>query len=221
MRTAVFADIHANLKALESFIRHTADHDVDRFVFLGDLVGYGDQPDECIELLLSLPNLQAVLGNHDDALLWRTSPYHMNKAAKETILWTMSNINEKHLKFLNSLEYNIITNNTCYSHTQPCKSTNWGYINNRIKAFMVFKSSPHKLAFIGHTHFCQAYCLRRNWKVNLINFNGGETIHLQKEERWIVNSGSIGRPRDGGLSSYCIHDEISDTISFHRFPVND
>lgn len=221
MKTAIFADVHANLKAMEAFVRHIAGHNVDRFFFLGDIVGYGNQPGECIEILRSLPNLHAVLGNHDDALLWRTSPYQMTETAREAIFWTMSNTKDSHLSFLKSLEYNIIENGTCYSHTQPCKSTNWGYINNRIKAFMVFKSSPHQLAFIGHTHFCQAYCLRNNWKVELLNFRDNQTIKLRDGERWIINGGSVGRPRDGGPASYCIYNEDENSVSFHRFYVTD
>ncbi|MEA3230998.1 MAG: metallophosphoesterase family protein, partial [Thermodesulfobacteriota bacterium] len=85
MRLAIFADIHGNLEALEAFVAHADKQRIDRYMCLGDIVGYGANPNECIDIVRSLPKINIVLGNHDAATVWTTSPYSMRKEATEAI----------------------------------------------------------------------------------------------------------------------------------------
>lgn len=100
MRLAIFSDIHGNLEALEAFVAHAAQQHIDRYMCLGDIVGYGANPNECIDLIRSLPKINLVLGNHDAAAVWLISPYAMQKEATEAILWTMEQLTESHAHFL-------------------------------------------------------------------------------------------------------------------------
>ncbi len=81
MRLMVFSDIHGNLDALQSMLNDAASRNVQRSIYLGDLIGYGPYPNECIELVRSLKNCRCLAGNHDVAALWETSPYGMSSAA--------------------------------------------------------------------------------------------------------------------------------------------
>lgn len=108
MKIAVFADVHANLEALQAFVVKSTGQGVDRYVFLGDCVGYGPNPNECLEILRQLPGIEMVLGNHDSTAVLKTSPYAMNTYAREAMFWTMERLKPETAAYLSSLRLRLV-----------------------------------------------------------------------------------------------------------------
>lgn len=218
MKIAVFADVHANLEALLAFFDHSKRQKINFFFFLGDIVGYGPNPDECVDVLRRMENLNAVMGNHDSAVLWKTSPYAMNTHARDSILWTMDQLKKENIKFIQNLEQHIVYNGVCYCHSTPSNPESCTYLHSTSKALMAFLGSSYWLSFVSHTHSPLVICKKKYLNICMDKVVGGEKVQLHKDRRWIINCGSVGQPRDGiAGGSYCIYDDIHRTVVFHRF----
>ncbi len=217
MRLAVFSDIHGNLEALEAFIHDAAGRRVDRYVCLGDVVGYGASPGQCLERLSSLPRLHLLLGNHDAAAIWQTSPYQMSKAASRAILWTMDQLSEAQNKRLAGLEETLRLHDMLFCHANPYCPQGWRYVTTWFSAMRSFLATKRQVTFVGHTH-----------RPNVITRSGGFNIQfkappsdgslaLADGSRYIINCGSIGQSRDGNAdASYVICDTDSRRVDFLR-----
>jgi len=218
LKIAVFADVHANLEALQAFMEVMAEEQPDRFVFLGDIIGYGPDPNECITLLQELDNLEVVLGNHDSAAIWDSSPYDMHADARDAIFWTMDRLSDESVNFLKTLRHRVVIDGVCYCHASPHSPDAWIYLNSYIKALWSFRRTGYRLSFVSHTHWPQLISQENFWKISLEKVQPGEVRYLQEGQRYIVNCGSIGQPRDGSADgSYCLYDDIEQTVIFHRF----
>jgi diadenosine tetraphosphatase ApaH/serine/threonine PP2A family protein phosphatase len=192
MRILVLSDIHANLTALETVI-NDADT-LDAVWCLGDLVGYGPYPNECIRLVSSLPNLICLLGNHDAAALGRIDLETFNFEARSSIQWTHSNLTPESLDFLRNLPERKVLQEVTLVHGSP-RNPVWEYIMEKNSAMENFDYFTTRLCFVGHTHFPTTFVLRdfgatverkifRNDEIEIIT------------ERMIINPGSVGQPRD-------------------------
>lgn len=191
---------------------------IGRYIFLGDVVGYGPNPDECVSLLRSLANVQAVLGNHDAAVLWKYSPYRMNLHAQKSLFWTMKQLRQENLNYINGLDYTFEEESTCYCHSMPHQPENWMYLNNKNTALLTFMKTSFATIFISHTHLPLAISQENNWKIKLKRVKAGESVDLVENKRWIINCGSIGQPRDGlTQGSYCLYDDKEKNVLFQRF----
>lgn len=219
MRMAIFSDIHGNLEAMEAFVEHVMRKEVDRFVCLGDLVGYGANPSECISLVRSLPNIVVTLGNHDAAVLWDSSPYMMNDPAKEVILWCMENLSEDEKEYLASLPLSHCFNGIKFSHANPYDPKGWHYVNNRKSALRCFRSCKEKLLFVGHTHIPLVTTKKNILQVLFEEPEHEKSIKIDISKRQIFNCGSIGQPRTGTHElNYLIFDSREATITYYAIP---
>lgn len=192
MRILVISDIHANYTALEAVI--AANAMVDAVWCLGDLVGYGPDPNECIERIKSLPNLTCLLGNHDAAVSGSLEIDKFNKEAAESILWTKSQLTQVNLEFLKSLPETRTTSLVTLAHGSP-RSPVWEYILDPVTAVMNFSFFNSQLALVGHTHLPLYFTDEQSTgevKRNLLK--SGEQIKIT--QRTILNPGSVGQPRD-------------------------
>jgi len=218
VKIAVFADVHANLEALLAFIEHSSDQKAERYFFLGDIVGYGPNPDECIDILRKKDDLTSVAGNHDTAVLWKTSPYGMNTHAQESILWTMEQLKKENIAYLQGLESCIIHNGICFCHSTPSNPESSTYLNSKSKVLMAFLRSPYWLSFVSHTHSPLIMSKEKYLNISMDKVTTGEKVKLHSKKRWIINCGSVGQPRDGiAGGSYCIYDNIDKIVEFKRF----
>jgi predicted phosphodiesterase len=192
MRILVLSDIHANLTALEAVL---GDADTfDAVWCLGDLVGYGPYPNECIKLISSLPNLICLLGNHDAAALGRIDLETFNFEARSSIQWTHSNLSQESIKFLENLPEKRILNEVTLVHGSP-RNPVWEYLMEKATAMENFNYFSTRLCLVGHTHFPVAYILRDfGASVERKIFQPEEIQFLS--ERMIINPGSVGQPRD-------------------------
>lgn len=219
MKMAIFSDIHGNLEAMEAFLEHVMQQDIDRFVCLGDIVGYGANPSECIRLVRSLSNVVVTLGNHDAAVLWNSSPYTMSEVAKEVILWCMDTLSEEEKEYLASLPLTYCFNNLNFSHANPSNPKGWCYVNNRKYAMRSFHSCDEKLLFVGHTHMPLVVTRKNLFQVIFEEPEPHKPINVRGSKRHVFNCGSIGQPRTGnpGLN-YLIYDTRKATVTYYTIP---
>lgn len=217
MRLMIFSDIHGNLAALQAVLEDCGKYNVHRAICLGDLVGYGPHPNECIEIVRNLKNCRCLAGNHDVAALWETSPYGMSKAAKEAILWTMDQLSPVNKSYLSTLPDRLDLGEMTFVHANPYNPKGWRYVMDRKYALRSFAATRSQLTFIGHSHR-PLVISKKHWLAVTIKTIKGDTQCVVKDgKRSIVNCGSVGQPRDDDpRACYLIYDTRQQTLNFHR-----
>jgi diadenosine tetraphosphatase ApaH/serine/threonine PP2A family protein phosphatase len=215
MRIAVFSDIHANRQALEAFCEHTASRQIDRYMCLGDIVGYGADPEFCISLVRTLPEIDCVLGNHDHAVAG--APYSMNRDAQKVIEWTRGQLSAANLSFLKTLEACRKWDDLLFCHANPYRPLEWYYVEEREYIARSFARSKAKILFIGHTHVAAAITRQNFFCLYMRTPRNEMVVPAAERNRQIFNCGSIGQPRDGDpRASYLIYDTDRQTVEFVR-----
>lgn len=193
MRILVISDIHANLTALNTVLE--AAGDFDSTWCLGDLVGYGPDPNECIERVRQLPDLECIIGNHDAAALHRIDVDTFNSEARLAIQWTQHNLTAESQAFLSDLpEKKRIKDLVTLTHGSP-RHPVWEYLLDSRTATLNFDYFDTPFCFVGHTHLPVIYSLpSSNHLAQLSIPDANEEIVLPV--RAIINPGSVGQPRD-------------------------
>ncbi|MEJ5201087.1 MAG: metallophosphoesterase family protein [Anaerolineales bacterium] len=213
MRILVISDIHANLTALEAVLE--AAGSVDATWCLGDLVGYGPDPNECIELVRSLPSLVCLLGNHDAAATSHISLNAFNYDARLSVHWLRGVLKPQNMSFLAGLPEKYVTHQVTLTHGSP-RNPVWEYLLDTHTAAFNFDFFDTHLCFVGHSHVPLAYlALNGTGNVECQLFNNGDKLKLTM--RAILNPGSVGQPRDHDpRASYAIFDPEEMTWELHR-----
>lgn len=189
MRIAIISDIHGNLEALKATLKFLSNEKITRIFCLGDIVGYGPFPNECIELIRKHCEV-CLLGNHDAAVIGTTDIYYFNQYAKEAILWTQRIVTEYNKDYLKSLPFQHRVDNALLVHSTPVQPEEWNYIQSEFEARLYLDKIEDSIVFIGHSHIPVVFSYSE----------GGfykETVLLDDEDRYIINVGSVGQPRDG------------------------
>ena len=213
MKALVISDIHANLTALKAVLEDAASFDA--VWCLGDLVGYGPDPNECVELIRSLPNLNCVMGNHDAAVLNMIEVDAFNPEARSAIRWTQQLLSDRSLAFLRDLPETLSVIEVTLVHGSPRQPV-WEYLLDTRAASFSFDYFSNDYCFVGHTHLPAIYqrLPDRPW-ANMITVEDHQPITL--EPRLIINPGSVGQPRDRDpRSAYLIYDTDSHSLEFRR-----
>jgi len=192
MSVLIISDIHANLTALEAVI--AAAGKVDAVWCLGDLVGYGPDPNECINLIRSLPNLICLMGNHDAAAIGNLDLAAFNRDASLSARWMQNALSPSNLQFLHSLPEKVIVEQVTLTHGSP-RNPVWEYILDTYAAAQNFNYFETQLCFVGHTHLPVAYI--QNETSQMLDWKMPRMGHpLDLSGRAILNPGSVGQPRD-------------------------
>lgn len=206
MSYAVISDVHSNLHALTAAFDDIKKRNVDEVFFIGDAVGYGPQPDKCIDLLKK--NCKVLLaGNHDWAVIGYTDVEYFNEYAMKAVIWTQNVITEEHFNDLES--FSIVKSvkelDTFLVHSTPKDPEKWSYLFTLDDAKANFNYFKQRLCFIGHSH--RPVIIEMNKSGELLIFEGGAT--LNDNSRYIINTGSVGQPRDNDprLSYVLVSDE--------------
>lgn len=208
MRYLVLSDVHANLFALQAVLEH-AQGRYDQIWHLGDVVGYGPHPNECVELLASL-NCLGVAGNHDWAAVGKLALEQFNPAAAYVLEWTRRVLSPSHIRFLESLGEKIIpAEHFTLVHGSP-RYPIWEYVLTRRDAAHVLDYLTTRYCFFGHTHtpliFQAASKPERSCRE--IPLLADTSTYPLTHERLLINPGSVGQPRDGDpRASYMIFDD--------------
>jgi len=213
MKTLIVSDIHANITALETVLADAGEFD--SVWVLGDLVGYGPDPNESIELIRTLPNLVCLLGNHDAATIGMIEDITFNPAARKAVQWTQTTIKPKNLEYLRKLPEYIRLGDITLAHGSPREPV-WEYLLDTRNATENFSYFYTSYCFVGHTHLPTVYTLLNGENhARLIAPDNG--IELKMLPRSIINPGSVGQPRDRDpRAAYAKLNLDKMTISFHR-----
>jgi diadenosine tetraphosphatase ApaH/serine/threonine PP2A family protein phosphatase len=213
MRTLLLSDIHANAVALEAVLADAAGQ-WDRLWFLGDLVGYGPDPNECIDMLRDKAAL-ALSGNHDWAVLKKLDMEEFNPEAKQVVNWTRQTLGEAQRDYLNGLPPLIIEADFTLAHASP-RHPVWEYILDMQTALENFDFFDTPYCLVGHSHVPALFELHDAAVLNGYVAGAGEVVELGLR-RLILNPGSVGQPRDGDpRAAYAVIDQKAMTWTFHR-----
>jgi len=218
MRYLIFSDIHSNFEAFEEFFNVKKNKKIDKYIFLGDLVGYGPNPNEVIDLFKILKNVHTVRGNHDKVIANLESSSMFNPAAAFSAEWSKLQISPDNLHYLKNLPKGPLTIDHFFAICHGATFDEDYYIFTMFEAIESFKFMDSYIGFFGHTHFPVIYYMR-NEKLDLIPLTENTKIKLDPNTRYMINPGSIGQPRDKNpTSSFIIFDSAKKEINFIRYP---
>jgi diadenosine tetraphosphatase ApaH/serine/threonine PP2A family protein phosphatase len=216
---ALFADIHANRQAFEACLARARDHGAERFVLLGDYVGYGADPDWAVTTVVDLvgQGALAVLGNHDDAV--GNPRVQLNAEAQAVIEWTRGKLGAAHRQFLAELPMKQDDKNLLFVHSEASKPESWIYVTNTSDASRSMQSTDAHVTFCGHVHKPALYSLSVTGKMTTFVPTAGIPVHLLPGRQWLVVLGSVGQPRDGNpAAAYALFDTEKREITYCRTP---
>ncbi len=184
MRIAIISDIHSNLEALHTALKIIDKKNVDELVCLGDIVGYGANPNECAEIVRKrTPHV--LLGNHDAAALDLSLTESFNRYARVAAEWTHETLTAENVNYLNNLPMTFVLDDLLFVHSSPYEPEEWHYILSPYDAKQNFLTFKQKICFVGHSHVPGVFC------------EDMKTQKIKKNLRYIINVGSVGQPRDG------------------------
>lgn len=215
MRTAFISDIHSNLEALNAIFEDIDHSSIDEIVCLGDIVGYGANPNECIDLVRDRCPI-IVLGNHDAAILDDAVLQNFNPNARFAIEWTRTHLTKESYNLLESLPIRIVSNDKTYVHSTPFEPKKFHYITSVEDAALNFRHFNTRFCFIGHSHIPVIFMNDVGNKVKI-----AKEFHISYEglenQQFLINVGSSGQPRDRNPKvSYGILDTDVKTFEIRR-----
>jgi predicted phosphodiesterase len=183
VKIAVISDIHSNLEALTSALHHIDGEAIERVVCLGDIVGYGANPNECVDLIRERCTI-VVRGNHDAAVVDPRITDDFSRNARSVVHWTCGRLTKTNLEFLSLLPLTAALPDVCLVHASPCEPQQWRYIVDSWEARQAFRCFTEKLCFVGHSHIPGIYSVK------------GREQSIRRTEQYVINVGSVGQPRD-------------------------
>lgn len=218
VRVAAISDIHANLPALEAVLEAIDAAEVDEIWCLGDVVGYGAEPNECAELVQERCAL-CLVGNHDLAVLGALDVAAFSEAAAAAVAWTRANVSEKTLAMLRDLDPAGEREGVALFHASP-RDPIWEYVLSAEQADACFDVQPARIALIGHSHvslfFVRPTADEESGEIRGAQSNEGTLLDLDAG-CWLLNPGSVGQPRDGDPRAAWLELDTSEqTACFHR-----
>lgn len=214
MRTLVISDVHANLTALNAVLADAGS--VERVWCLGDIVGYGPDPNECIERIMDLPGLQCVKGNHDAAILGEISVRAFNSDARTSLNWLETQLCQENKHWLAGLAERLVVDQVTLAHGSP-RNPVWEYIMDQGTARENMGAFETNICLVGHTHLPGLYQMAGENPFSTRYHLLAEDAPISLPHKCIVNPGSVGQPRDRDpRSAYLIFDDEVDRWTFHR-----
>jgi diadenosine tetraphosphatase ApaH/serine/threonine PP2A family protein phosphatase len=213
MRTLIISDIHANLTALQAVLAEAGTFDT--AWCLGDLVGYGPDPNECVELITQLPNLKCIIGNHDAAAVGSIPVDSFNPDARRSVDWTRERLTPTNLEFIQHLPERLDLDSFTLVHGSPFRPV-WEYLLDTRSATFNFELFNTPYCFVGHTHLPVMYYLPDDRVTAQLMVPEHES-QMVLAPRAILNPGSVGQPRDHDpRAAYAILDLTDYTWAWHR-----
>jgi predicted phosphodiesterase len=213
-RCLLLADVHANLQALEAVLDDAGrTGGFDSVWMLGDVVGYGPQPDECVERLRQ-ESLVAVAGNHDLGAVGRADLARFNADAAEACAWSGTRLSESSRRYLMQLPLSRQVSPFLLVHGSP-RDPVWEYVTSSSQAAALAPFCNEAHCIVGHTHCQSAFAMHE--PVESAGDSAARVSRLALRGRLIINPGAVGQPRDGDpRAAYAILDCDADAVSFHR-----
>ncbi|KRP97135.1 metallophosphoesterase [Bradyrhizobium pachyrhizi] len=219
MRLALFADIHANRQGFAACLDAAHARGAERLICLGDIVGYGADPEWAVDTVMDLvaKGAVAVRGNHDNAI--GVPSDSMNAEAQAAIDWTRGRLSGEQKAFLAELPMSREEDNRLYVHSEASEPTKWRYVRDTADAARSMMATELQITFCGHIHRPGLYSMSSTAKMTSFVPTSGIAVQLLPGRRWLAVLGSVGQPRDGDpAASFAMFDTISREITFHRVP---
>jgi predicted phosphodiesterase len=211
MKYAIFSDIHSNLEALKAVLADIKRQKVDVAICLGDIVGYGPNPAECLELIRDM-KCPTVRGNHDHHAAQKKLPDWFSPLAHAGLVYTSARLTKAQKEYLATLPLSLKINAIEAVHASLHRPSTWPYILDGFEADLHFEAQKSPLAFCGHTH---QPCI---WHFEeKLYYAGVNTLKLGATGKYLINVGSVGLPRDEDhRACYVIYEPKTHQVKFRR-----
>lgn len=219
VRIALLSDIHANLEALDACLRHAKQQAIGRIVFLGDLIGYGADPERVIERVGNLvaEGAIAIKGNHDEALS-RLDP-SLTAEALLAIDWTRVRLAPDQRAFIDGLPLIHHEHDACFVHASADAPHEWRYVNDDGAAARSIEAANAVWCLVGHVHDQMLYYQGAGRRLMAFAPSPGMPVPVGRHRRWLAVAGSVGQPRDGKTAAaYAVLDTRAASLTFFRVP---
>jgi predicted phosphodiesterase len=211
MKYAILGDIHANLEALQAVLEHAKSQKVTHFACVGDIVGYGPNPKECLDIVRQM-NCPIVKGNHDEYCASENHLEGFNPMAAEGIFWTRKQLTDDDKEYLRNLKYVRPVESFTIVHATLDMPQKWQYVFDKLAAAASFSYQTTQMCFNGHTHVPIAF-------IRASTITGGVYTKIQMKigYKYFINVGSVGQPRDRDpRAAYVTFDLINNLVELHR-----
>ncbi len=211
MRIGIISDIHANMEALTASLETLEREGVDTYYCLGDIVGYGAEPSECMAIVRERCSL-VIAGNHDWAAIGKTSIEYFNTYAKQATLWTRDQLSGDDRRWLESLGLVEKIGDMTIVHSTLYAPELFDYIQTSYDAYLSLQLLDGKVCFLGHSHVPITF-----FQEEMISYTLSGEILIPNGVKALVNVGSVGQPRDDNpKSAYAVYDEAKSMVWVKR-----
>ena len=219
MLLAIFADIHGNRPAFSACLAAAQARGAERIVLLGDYVGYGADPEWCVETVMALvaDGAMAVIGNHDHAI--GTPTETMNDDAQAVIEWTRGRLDAAQRRFLAGLPLLLEDDDRLYVHSEASQPARWRYVADASDAARSIAATSAFVGFCGHIHQPALYSMSAVAKMTRFVPVADIAVPLLQGRHWLAVLGSVGQPRDGNpAAAFAMFDTDRQEITYCRVP---
>jgi predicted phosphodiesterase len=226
MTYLLLSDIHSNIEALRSVLLEIISIRTDKYVILGDLVGYGASPNEVVKTIRKLDPTVAIRGNHDKVASGLSSGDDFNQIAYDAALWTKAKLSNENRVYLADLPRGPVVVDDLFDIMHGSHYDEDDYLLEPSEVSFEFRKSESRLTFFGHTHIPIIWiydCEEKTVESKLCEYdtNGRYEFLLEKGKRYLINPGSVGQPRDmDPRASFVIFDEDNKKMTFFRIAYN-
>jgi predicted phosphodiesterase len=213
MTLALISDIHGNLEALEAVLRDIDRIKVDMICCLGDVIGYGSNPIECLDLV-DRNCMVKLVGNHEYSSMGLLPMDQLNKVARTSATWTTAQLDDRSISIINRFTIDATIDESYLVHASPHDPTRWHYILSQHEADMAFTHLKSRLCFTGHTHLPMIFAEVPKGEHRC---QVGHSFQPDEETRYLINIGSVGQPRDNDpRACYVTYDSVEMDVTYHR-----
>ncbi|MBN2713179.1 MAG: metallophosphoesterase family protein [Planctomycetes bacterium] len=211
MKFGIFGDIHGNLEALDVCVGKMKELGVDHYLCMGDIVGYGANPEECVQIVRDL-NAITISGNHDHAVIGCLDIAYFNQYARQAAIWTREHLSDTSKDWLRTRSFVEHMDKFVIVHGSLQAPELFNYVQTVKDAELNFRIMDKNLMFLGHSHQPLAF-----FNTDPMTYTLDNVIPLDEDVKSIVNVGSVGQPRDEDpRSSFCVYDDEANEAVIYR-----
>ncbi|CAL76647.1 Conserved hypothetical protein; Putative phosphoesterase, MJ0912 type [Bradyrhizobium sp. ORS 278] len=219
MLLAIFTDIHANRQAFAACLEVARARGVERLICLGDIVGYGADPEWSVETVMEIvaEGGLAVRGNHDNAV--STSSESMNAEAQAAMEWTRGRLSAEQRRFLAELPMSVGDEDRLFVHSEASSPARWRYVQSSADAARSMIATEAAVTFCGHIHRPALYSMSATAKMTSFTPTANMPVQLLRGRQWLAVVGSVGQPRDGDPAAcFATFDTKTRELTYCRVP---
>jgi predicted phosphodiesterase len=215
VKIGIFSDVHGNLEALEAVVRLLRDKGATRFVCCGDIVGYGPDPNLCVETIRRM-HCTCVAGNHDYGVVGKVPIDGFNSAATQALLWTRDQLTGSNRLYLENLYLIDRDDPLLIVHSSPSAPDDWEYVFTLREAEEEMAYYPGDICVVGHSHYPFVVERAAGEPARMVR---QDRFEIRPDAKYFINAGSVGQPRDGDPRACCLLLDVgAQSIASYRVP---